>query len=180
MVIATSWLNAVLPAFFGFAGVVAGALLTPWMNRRLEERRDLEQARTAWKLLRADAAGASRAVRERQDRQKWPISWNRDWSSVWRSSRGVLARRVANDERFRRVADVFERMDSLESAMNARRGEGRRDLTERDNAFLRDTSVWLRRAEDALAAELDDPDFSPADNGRDSPPGRVVQPSPTS
>jgi hypothetical protein len=162
ILIATSWVNGALPAVFGFLGVVAGALLTPLMNRRLEERRDVEQARTAWRLLRQDTAGALRAIREREERGEWPINWKRDWSSVWRSSRGVLARRVANSDRFKCLAEVFESMDSLESAMNTHRSEEKRHLSAGDRRFLERTTRLLHRAEEALDAELDDPDFSPA------------------
>jgi hypothetical protein len=162
MPIAASLLTTALPAFFGFAGVVAGALLTPWMNRRLDDRRDLEQAKTAWILLREDAASASRAVRERQNKGKWPIAWNRDWSSVWRASRGWLARRVTSRERFRCVAEAFERMDELESAVNTPRAEQDRILSDKDREFLAGLLAVLSKAELALAAELDDPDFSSA------------------
>jgi hypothetical protein len=62
--LADSLLYDALPAFFGLAGVMAGALLTPFMTRHLENHRDLEQARTAWTLLREDADSAARAVRE--------------------------------------------------------------------------------------------------------------------
>ena len=40
--IADSLLNDALSAVFGFAGVVAGALLAPITTRRLENHRDLE------------------------------------------------------------------------------------------------------------------------------------------
>jgi hypothetical protein len=162
--IADSLLNDALPAFFGFAGVVVGALLTPVMTRRMENHRDLEQARTAWTLLREDADSAARAVREREAEGEWPIGWNRDWSSVWRSSRGALARRVASKKRFRRLAEAFERMDELESAVNTRREN--RSLSDKDRQFLASISEAIRRAQEALEGNLDDLEFSPS---RDDP-----------
>jgi len=156
--IADSLLNDALPAFFGFAGVVAGALLAPIMTRHLENHRDLEQARTAWTLLREDADSAARAVRDREEEGEWPIGWHRDWSTVWRSSRGALARRVANKKRFRRVAEAFERMDELESAVNTRREN--RSLSGKDREFLASISEAIRRAQEALGGNFDDLDFS--------------------
>jgi hypothetical protein len=159
-VMADSLLRDALPGLFGLLGVVAGALLTPFINRRLENQRDLEEARTAWLLLREDADSALRAVSEREQKGKWPIGWNRDWSSVWRSERGVLARRVAFPRRFRCVAEAFERMDELESAVNTGRED--RSLSDKDREFLASISVAIRRAQEALAGDLEAPDFSPS------------------
>ena len=58
-------------------------------------------------------------------------------------------------------------MDSLENAVNTRRDEGRRDLSERDNEFLTDMAAWIHKAEAALAADLGDPDFAPVEVDRD-------------
>jgi hypothetical protein len=161
-VTAASVLDSVLPALFGFAGVLAGAILTPWMHLWLDNRRELEQARTAWVLLREDADAALRAVHERQRKGKWPIAWRRDWSGVWRSSRGALARRVASPTRFRSVADAFERMDELESAVNTTRPDQDRYLSDKDKEFLASIESAILRARQALAGELDDRNFSPS------------------
>jgi hypothetical protein len=104
-------LTAILTGLFGLLGVVVGALLTPWMNRRADERRDLETAREARLLVREDVRVALKVVQERLKKGRWPIVSRQDWSSVWRSSRGILVRHL--DERsFRLVAVEFSRMDS--------------------------------------------------------------------
>jgi len=145
-------LTAGLAGIFGLAGVAVGAVLTPAMNRRADERRDLESAKAAWLLLQEDARAALETVQERLARGTWPIVAHQDWSSVWRSSRGSLVRHV-DKETFRSVAEAFGRMDRLESAVNTQRDPGKRPLTNDDRRFLADMTTVLASAQAALDRE---------------------------
>lgn len=126
-----------------------GAVLTPWMNRRAEAQRDLETAREARLLVREDVRAALEVVNERLEKGRWPIVSQQDWSSVWRSSRGVLVRHL-DEQSFRLAAAVFARMDRLESAVNTPREPSQRFLTDRDREFLDEMSRLLAAALDSL------------------------------
>lgn len=142
-------LTATLTGLFGLLGVVVGAVLTPWVNRRADERRDLETAREARLLLREDVRVALEVTTERLQKGKWPIVSQQDWSSVWRSSRGILVRHL--DERsFRQVAVAFSRMDRLESAVNTPRDPSQRSLSDADREFLDEMSGLLAVALESL------------------------------
>jgi hypothetical protein len=133
---------ALLTGLFGLLGVLTGAVLTPWMTRRADERRDLRSAREAWLLLQADASGALSVVEDRLQKGTWPIVSHQDWSSTWRASRGSLVRYV-DEQDFRSVAQAFVRMDALESAVNTPRHPDKRALSEKDREFLAEMSRLL-------------------------------------
>ena len=145
-------LTALLTGLFGLLGVLVGAVLTPWMNRRADERRDFESAREAWLLLREDARDALEVADERLKKDRWPIVSHQDWSSVWRASRGTLVRHV-DARSFRSVAAAFTRMDRFESAVNTPREPNQRSLNDLDREFLADMSALLTSALDTLDSD---------------------------
>lgn len=142
-------LAAILTGVFGLLGVAVGAVLTPWMNRRADERRELETAREARLLVREDVRVALEVVNERLQKDRWPIVSQQDWSSVWRSSRGLLVRHL-DESTFRVTAAVFARIDRLESAVNTPRDPSQRALSDTDREFLGEMSRLLAVALDAL------------------------------
>jgi hypothetical protein len=151
--------TAILTGLFGLLGVLVGAVLTPWMNRRADQQRDFDSAREAWLLLREDARVALEVAQDRLRKDKWPIVSHQDWSSVWRASRGILVRHV-DAPRFRSIAAAFAQMDRLESAVNTPRDPNRRSLTDLDRQFLTQMSALLATALATL--ESDQPRISGA------------------
>jgi hypothetical protein len=151
--VASSVLTAALPGIFALAGVLGGAILAPVMNRRVDDRRELEAARRAWRLLRDDTSLALDEVRDRLDANTWPLAaLHKDWSSVWRSSRGILIQYL-DDDTYKSVARGFARMDRLESGVNTGRTPEDRGLDGNDRKFLEDMKARLESARATLIPE---------------------------
>lgn len=142
-------LTAILTGVFGLMGVVVGAAVTAWMNQRADNRREVGRASEAWMLLRDDARVALEVAKERLDKGRWPIVSHQDWSSVWRSSRGMVVRHVEERD-FEVVSAAFARIDRLESAVNTPRDPNDRTLSALDREFLEDMSARLSTALETL------------------------------
>jgi hypothetical protein len=140
--------SAIVTALAALLGVFVGAFTNGIVQWQLEKWRERNRAETAWSLLQADAAAALSAVWERRRRGTWPIAWTKDWSGVWRDSRGAIARHPRFGDRFQVLASAFGRMDQLESAVNTPRRD--RSLSARDKQFLWQIQGLLERACEAM------------------------------
>lgn len=150
---ADSAVTGALSGIFALLGVLGGAVLAPVMNRRLDDSRNLESARVAWRLLRDDVRDALVEVDVRLTRGEWPTAaLRKDWSSVWYSSRGILIQYL-DDDTYKSVAEGFARMDRLESAVNTGRSDKERDLGDSDRLFLNEVKERLERVAATLKPE---------------------------
>jgi hypothetical protein len=156
----------VLEALFGFLGVVVGVLAA----YVFEKRREWLDARTGLLLVDSDLRDAQRAVDTALNvDRRWPTGANKAWLSIWNQHRALIARRLRDESRFRKLVDAYARMDELESGLNA----SRESDEEKDEAVIEansDDERFLRAVQERLKARDevfgDSPDYDELLGGR--------------